>query len=85
MVPMCVSTCICRANYFGDISDKESLISKVIKENKYRFMSSVKALEVKGGAVAGPEALSAKTGYPGKIPVFGESAVTKPRVYYILT
>jgi molybdopterin-containing oxidoreductase family iron-sulfur binding subunit len=86
MVPMCVSTCICRTNYFGDISDPDSLIAKVMKENRTRLMSSVKSAEDKSASKEkGPKALSKKIGYPGKLPVFGESAATKPRVYYILT
>lgn len=86
MVPMCVSTCICRANYFGDVSDPDSLIAKVMKENRTSLMSAVKAIEDTIGANdTGPKALSKKIGYPGKLPVFGESAATKPRVYYILT
>ena len=85
MVPMCVSTCICRANYFGDISDSDSLISKVMKENRTKLMSSVKSPASKGKAARGPKALSEKIGYPGKMPVFGGTAITKPRVYYILT
>jgi molybdopterin-containing oxidoreductase family iron-sulfur binding subunit len=85
MVPMCVSTCICRANYFGDIKDPESLIVKMMKENRTRLMSSVKSEVIKGKSATGPEALSKQIGYPGKLPVFGESAPTKPRVYYILS
>ncbi len=85
MVPMCVSTCVCRANYFGDTSDPESLIAKVMKQNRTRLMSSVKGGAKKGKSAASPEALSARVGYPGKLPVFGESAPTKPRVYYILS
>ena len=85
MVPMCVSTCVCRANYFGDTSDPESLIAKVMKANKTRLMSSVRGGVKKGKAASSPEALSAQTGYPGRLPVFGETAPTKPRVYYILS
>ena len=34
MVPMCVSTCIARANYFGDLGDSQSLIYKMMKAHK---------------------------------------------------
>ena len=40
---MCVSTCIARANYFGDPEDKESLIYKVMKANKISVLKSVKS------------------------------------------
>jgi len=30
------------------------------------------------------EEISKKVGYPGKAPIFADSALTKPRVYYIL-
>jgi tetrathionate reductase subunit B len=86
MVPMCVSTCVCRANYFGDMSDPDSLISKVMKDNSMRLMSHVESPA--GKAASGDssqEALSKKIGYPGKTPVFDKSADTKPRVYYILS
>lgn len=38
MLPACVTTCIGRATYFGDISDGESLIVKVTaKQNTWKF------------------------------------------------
>lgn len=38
MLPVCVTTCIGRATYFGDLNDDQSLIKKVISENKtYRL------------------------------------------------
>lgn len=86
MVPMCVSTCVCRANYFGDTGDADSLISKMLKENRASLMSNVEAPagEATPGATDA-ELYSIKVGYPGKNPVFGKSAPTKPRVYYILS
>ncbi len=89
MVPMCVSTCICRANFFGDPDDKESLIHKMIKSNKVSVLKgvngkdevNVKPSELKG---MGPEEIARKIGYPGITPVFDDSSSTKPRVYYIL-
>ena len=86
---MCVSTCPCRANTFGDPDDKESLIYKTMKGNKLKVLSSVRTegqakmtfsqlKEIK------PEDLSKKIGYPGQVPVFADSANTKPRVFYIL-
>ncbi len=89
MVPVCVSTCPCRANTFGDPEDKESLICKRIKENKVKVLRAVTpAVEamVRPGIFKGmsAEEISKKVGYPGKAPIFADSAITKPRVYYIL-
>ncbi len=89
MVPMCVSTCPSRANTFGDLEDKESLIYKVIKENKLKVLKAVTPMveaKVRPGIFKGmsPEDISKKVGYPGKAPLFADSALTKPRVYYIL-
>ncbi len=38
---MCVSkiTCPCKANCFGDPEDPESLISKVVKENRVKVLN----------------------------------------------
>ena len=89
MVPMCVSTCIARTNYFGDADDPESLIYKVMKANKIWVLQSVKG---KGESkltfaqlknLSSPE-IARKIGYPGSTPVFGPTAPAKPRVYYIL-
>lgn len=94
MLPVCVSTCIGRATYFGDIGDEESLISKVMKKTK-----TITLKEIQGfGSIAariekvGKQLKSAewktligqamRTGH-GVVPVFGNS-VTKPRVYYIV-
>ena len=90
MVPMCVSTCICRANFFGDPGDKESLIHKMIKGNKVTLLKEVKgAGEVKLKPAdlkdLKPAEIAAKIGYPGAKPVFADAAPTKPRVYYILS
>ena len=74
---------------FGDPEDKESLIYKVIKENKVKVLKAVTPMveaKVRPGIFKGmdPEDISKKVGYPGKTPVFADSALTKPRVYYIL-
>ena len=89
MVPMCVSTCPSRANYFGDPQDRESLIYKIMKENKVKVLKTVTPVmeaKITPGVFKGmsAEEISKKVGYPGKVPVFGDSAATKPRVYYIL-
>lgn len=89
MVPMCVSTCICRANFFGDPEDRESLIYKMIKNNKVKVLKEVKSqgeTKVKPSELRGMSALdiAKKIGYPGATPVFADAASTKPRLYYIL-
>jgi tetrathionate reductase subunit B len=89
MVPMCVSTCIARTNYFGDPADPESLIAKVMKANKISVLQSVKGkgeskvtfTQLKNLTSA---EIARKIGYPGSAPVFAAAAETKPRVYYIL-
>jgi tetrathionate reductase subunit B len=88
MVPMCVSTCISRANYFGDLGDRESLIYKVMKASKVKVLSAVKSpdekkVDWKGLEDQKPEELVRMAGYPGRTPVFADSSKTKPRVYYI--
>jgi molybdopterin-containing oxidoreductase family iron-sulfur binding subunit len=91
MVPMCVSTCPCRANVFGDMEDPESLLFKVLKENrgKAKVLASVRSpgeQRLGPGDLPGlrPEEIAREIGYPGKVPVFVDSAPTKPRVFYIL-
>jgi molybdopterin-containing oxidoreductase family iron-sulfur binding subunit len=42
MLPECVTTCVGRATYFGDVNDPESEISKVIKVNKVQTLKSKK-------------------------------------------
>ena len=92
MVPMCVSTCIGRANYFGDPEDRESLIYKVMEQNKAK-MKVLQAVRGKGEVKVKYEALKGKSpkeigklsGYPGMGPVFADSSKTKPRVYYIVS
>lgn len=89
MVPMCVSTCICRANFFGDPEDKDSLIHKMMKSNKIHVLTSVRAAkeskltnaDLKGKS---PEFIASAIGYPGMTPVFANTSKTKPRVFYIL-
>lgn len=90
MVPMCVSTCICRANFFGDPEDKESLIYKMMKSNKVVVLKGVTpstSINIKSGMFKGlsGETISQKLGYPGNGPIFADSAPTKPRVYYIIS
>jgi len=34
ILPSCVATCIAKATYFGDVNDKESLVSELIAQNK---------------------------------------------------
>jgi len=89
MVPMCVSTCICRANFFGDAGDKDSLIYKMIRSNKVSVLTAVKTPgEVKLTNAdlksKSPGFIAGAIGYPGRIPVFADSSKTKPRVFYIL-
>jgi molybdopterin-containing oxidoreductase family iron-sulfur binding subunit len=89
LVPMCVSTCPCRANFFGDTDDKESLIHKMISQHKVKVLRLVKGNEESGLTLSdlkgmAPADISRMIGYPGAKPVFAESAQTKPRVYYIM-
>lgn len=89
MVPMCVSTCICRANFFGDPEDKESLIYKMLRNNKVKVLTGVKSLgetKVKPSDLKGMSSveIAKKIGYPGTLPVFADAAPTKPRLFYIL-
>jgi molybdopterin-containing oxidoreductase family iron-sulfur binding subunit len=90
MVPMCVSTCIARANYFGDLKDKDSLIYKAMRDNKVKVLQAVKGkgeVKVKYEALKGksPKEIGKLVGYPGMGPVFADSSKTKPRVYYIVS
>ena len=86
---MCVSTCIARANYFGDLDDPQSLIYKTMKANKVSVLQSVKSNGAGKVTLSQMKDLSLdelgdKIGYPGKTPVFGSASPTKPRVFYIL-
>lgn len=90
MLPSCVSTCICRATFFGDPEDQESLIYKMIKSNKVMVLKGVTpsiSISIKPGVFKGlsGEEISKKVGYPGKGPIFADKAPTKPRVYYIVS
>lgn len=89
MLPMCVSTCISRANYFGDINDKESLLSKVMKAHKVKVLKEVKGRSGKNAKASdlnklSPAEYAKALEYPGAKPVFADSASAKPRVFYIL-
>lgn len=42
LLPECVTTCVGRATYFGDVNDPETEISKVIKANKVQFLKPKK-------------------------------------------
>jgi molybdopterin-containing oxidoreductase family iron-sulfur binding subunit len=93
MLPVCVTTCIGRATYFGDLKDEESLISKVMKSSKVVRLKEVKEpgaiaakADTKVSKLSNREWASLTRDsiavYPGKTPVFG-TAKTKPRVFYI--
>lgn len=89
MVPMCVSTCPCRANFFGDPEDRESLIYEMMKTNPVKVLEAVAPkveAKIERGILKGreAEAVSRRIGYPGTTPIFADHATTKPRVYYIL-
>lgn len=91
MLPACVTTCPCRANFFGDVEDTQSLVHMWIQENKQRIrvLASVEApgerklsqVELRGMR---PHEISELVGYPGKKPLFAQSAPTKPRVFYVI-
>ena len=86
---MCVSTCIARANYFGDPGDPGSLIYKTMKANKVWVLKAVRGNEREKLTFTqlkdlNPADIASGVGYPGRTPVFAESSPTKPRVYYIL-
>ncbi len=94
ILPMCVTTCICRATYFGDLSDESSLISKMIKANTVVELEGIKEFHTNAKAISDKkfklknvewEKLidEARKAYPGKTPHFGRS-YTKPRVFYII-
>ena len=88
MLPMCVSTCPCRANFFGAVDDRESLLYKMMKSNMTKVLTSVKSdgeetlsRDLRGKTAA---QIGQSIGYPGKTPVFADRAAAKPRVFYIL-
>ncbi|MCQ4925661.1 4Fe-4S dicluster domain-containing protein [Tissierella carlieri] len=45
LLPVCISTCTTQARYFGDLNDPNSLVSKLLKENKYEVLLPEKELE----------------------------------------
>ena len=94
MLPVCVTTCIGRATYFGDLKDTDSLISKVINSSKVVMLKEVKEageiaakIDERGSKMSNREwtdlTRDAIKAYPGKTPIFGNSK-TKPRVFYIV-
>ena len=44
LLPACVTTCTTQARYFGDLNDSNSLVSKLLKENKYEVLLPEKEL-----------------------------------------
>lgn len=44
LLPACVTTCPTQARYFGDLNDSNSLVSKLLKENKYEVLLPEKEL-----------------------------------------
>ncbi len=89
ILPNCVTTCISRATFFGDLGDKDSLICRMIKNNKVTFLAAVKSpgeKKLTKEALKGitPEALAKAIGYPGSHPQFSDKPQAQPRVYYIL-
>lgn len=96
LLPICVTTCIGRATFFGDLKDPQSLINRLVVKNRLRIstLAYVKehidtAKEAKGADYKLAKenwrrlVFKALEVYPGATPIFGES-FTKPRVLYIL-
>jgi tetrathionate reductase subunit B len=78
LLPVCVTTCIGRATYFGDTEDPESLIGKVIKTVK-----TITLKEIKGSGKIADRMKAGGFNLHDAVPIFGDS-VTKPRVYYVV-
>jgi len=86
----CVSTCPCRANFFGDLDDTEGLLYKMMRAHKVKVLKSVGSNgkgKVTTATLKGKSAeeIAWMVGYPGKTPVFADTAAAKPRVFYILS
>ncbi len=94
MLPMCVTTCIGRATFFGDLNNSGSMVSRLMKENKTVELSEVREFGDTAKKIAARKfdlksgewktvIDSATAAYPGKTPVFGKSS-TNPKVFYII-
>lgn len=44
LLPACITTCTTQARYFGDLNDKNSIVSKLLKENEYETLLPEKNL-----------------------------------------
>lgn len=91
---MCVTTCIGRATFFGDLNNSGSMVSRLMKENKTVELSEVREFGDTAKKIAARKfdlksgewktvIDSATAAYPGKTPVFGKSS-TNPKVFYII-
>lgn len=63
-LPTCVTTCIGRATYFGDANDPDSVVAKLMKENKTVTLKGVKdATPISGSAEFGASAAKPRVFY----------------------
>lgn len=44
LLPACITTCTTQARFFGDLNDSNSLVSKLLNENKYEVLLPEKEL-----------------------------------------